>query len=238
MENHNALLSGIENSRLWAYFHKDWLLQIRSLIRPQLPPEFFVFVESETILVSPDTDPPAHAHQPDLSVARPESPRQEPCGYAAAEATASVIEVEEPCEAFTKYSLLIRRASENLVIAALEILSPSNKGVGNRLDMDKHLRKRSSFLESGVNLLEVDALLDGERLTPPALSDLVRFGRIAWSAFHHAGSRRLRGWGWGQADPLPVIPWMVEEELRVLVDLPTAVGQACQFNQWESLVGF
>lgn len=237
MENHNALLSGIENSRLWAYFHKDWLLQIRSLIRPQLPPEFFVFVESETILISPETDQPTHVHLPDLSVARPDSPGREAVGCAAAEATASVIEVEESCEVFTKYSLLIRRAPENLVIAALEILSPSNKGVGNRLDLDKHLRKRSSFLESGVNLLEVDALLEGERLTPLALRDLERFDRIAWSAFHHAGRRQLRGWGWDQPDLLPVIPWTVEEGLRVLVDLPTAVAQACQFNRWESLVG-
>lgn len=31
------LLTRIERKRLWAYFHKDWLLQIRELLRPQLP---------------------------------------------------------------------------------------------------------------------------------------------------------------------------------------------------------
>lgn len=46
----------IEAARLWAYFHKDWLLSIRSLLRPQLPPQYFVFVESETHLVTPDAD--------------------------------------------------------------------------------------------------------------------------------------------------------------------------------------
>lgn len=237
MESPNVLLSGIENSRLWAYFHTDWLLQIRGLIRPQLPPEFYVFVESETILISPEAGQTPDAQLPDLSIARPEpSGPGTMGGGAVAAATAAVVEVEEPCEICSKYSLLIRRAPENEVVAALEILSPSNKGVGNRLDLDKHLRKRSSFLEAGVNLLEIDALLQGERLLPASLRNLERFDRIAWSASHRAGRRQWRGWGWDQPDPLPVIPWTVEDGLEILLDLPAAMEQACQFNQWANLV--
>jgi hypothetical protein len=29
----NELLSKIETARLWSYFHKDWLLQIRQALR-------------------------------------------------------------------------------------------------------------------------------------------------------------------------------------------------------------
>ncbi len=47
MDHPNLLLSRIEAAHLWACFHKDWLLQIRSQLRSQLPPEYFVFVESE-----------------------------------------------------------------------------------------------------------------------------------------------------------------------------------------------
>lgn len=235
MENHNALLSGIENSRLWAYFHKDWLLQIRSLIRPQLPPEYYVFVESEAILISPDIEAPAEARMPDLALARSAPSSHGATDHAAGVVTAAVIDVEEPCEVFGKYTLLIRRAPQNEVVAALEILSPSNKGVGSRLDLDSHLRKRASYLEAGVSLLEIDALLNGERVLPPALHDLAPFGRAAWSAFHHLGSRRLQGWGWDEPDPIPVIPWVVEDGLPILVDLRAAMDQACEFNQWEDL---
>jgi hypothetical protein len=52
VDNPNWLLRRIEEARLWAYFHKDWLLQIRSLLRGQLPPEYHLFVESEAILIS------------------------------------------------------------------------------------------------------------------------------------------------------------------------------------------
>jgi hypothetical protein len=40
VENPNELLSKIEAAHLWAYFHKDWLLEMRQRLRPQLPPEY------------------------------------------------------------------------------------------------------------------------------------------------------------------------------------------------------
>jgi hypothetical protein len=233
----NALLSKIEAARLWAYFHKDWLLQIRALIRPQLPPEYYVFVESETILITPDAPDCASASLPDMSVARSRPTAVDDKCQSTVKATAAVIEVDEPCEVFVKYTLLIRRAPENQVVAALEILSPSNKGVANRLDLETHLRKRTSYLEAGVNLIEIDALLEGQRLLPVAMRELSKFERLAWSAFHTAGRRKLRGWGWNADQPLPNIPWSIEQNLEVLVDLGSALDQACEFNRWEELVG-
>ena len=75
--------------------------------------------------------------------------------------------------------LLIRRAPENQVVAALELLSPSNKGIGNRWDREKHLRKRNAFLEAGVSLLEIDALTEGERVLPTSVKYLAHFQRNA-----------------------------------------------------------
>lgn len=188
MENLNSLLLKIEAGRLWAYFHKDWLLSMRDLLRPQLPPQFFVFVESET------------------------------------------------CEVYSKYTLLIRRAPENHVVGILELLSPSNKGIGNRWDREKYLRKRNSLIEGGVNFLEIDALAAGERVLTNAVHRLTHFQRNAWTAFHHDGRRIWRGWGWNEDDPLPAIPWTIEPELAVLIDLADAMQQACRFNRWETLV--
>jgi hypothetical protein len=150
--------------------------------------------------------------------------------------TAAVIEVEETCETFNQYRLVIRRAPDNLVVAVLEILSPSNKGLGNRYDQEKHIRKRNSLLEAGVNLLEIDALLEGGRELPASISDLGSYDRIAWTAYHEDGRRKLRGWGWNEANPLPVISWSVEGDLNVVVDLGLALEQAREFNRWDSLV--
>ena len=236
MEQSNLLLARIEAAGMWAYFHKDWLLEMRKLLRPQLPAEYHVFVESETILVTPDAAEPPTVTLPDLSVATAQARSAQHREAASRQVTAATIELDEPCELFNKYALVIRRAPDNAIVAALELLSPSNKGVGSRLDRDKYLRKRDAFLEAGVNFLEIDALVEGDRLLPAGLRNLASYDRNAWTALHRQGRRTMRGFGWNASNPLPVIPWRVEEELEVVVDLPAAMAAASEFNRWEGLV--
>jgi hypothetical protein len=234
VDESNALLSRIEAAGMWAYFHKDWLLEIRKLLRPQLPPEYHVFVEPETILVTPD-EPPVST-LPDLSVATATPPARTTRQPASIEVTAATIELDEPCEVFSKYALVIRRTPKTTIVAALELLSPSNKGVGNRFDRDKYLRKRDGFLGASINFLEIDALTEGERLLPWSLRNLTAHQRNAWTALHRQGRRTLRGLGWNADEPLPILPWQVEEQLEVVIELPTAMADAREFNRWNELV--
>jgi len=73
-------------------------------------------------------------------------------------------------------------------------------------------------------------------LLPESLSDLANFDRNAWTADHDQGRRRLRGWGWNEPDPLPIIPWTIESGVEVLIDLPATVNEAFAFNRWQDLV--
>jgi hypothetical protein len=234
MANANELLAQIEARRLWAYFHKEWIAEIRRLVRPQVPANYSVFVESETILLSPEGPDRRPVSLPDLAIARSE-PATGESPVQPASSTAAVIELEEPYEIFTRYSLVIRRSPDQQLVAALEMLSPSNKGIGSRVDMEKYLRKRDSYTEAGINLFEIDALKFGERLLPDGLSKLAAFERNAWTAFHHDGKRRLRGCGWNAADPLPVVPWQIEDDLHLTVDLDATARAAMEFNPWERL---
>lgn len=231
----NDLLTRIEAARLWSYFHKDWLLQLRQALREQLPPDYRVFVESEAVLISPDAASPVAAVLPDVSVSRSTSGPFPHSPLAAESPTAAVIEAEEPCELETHYMLVIRRAPEQHIVAAVELLSPSNKGVGNRLDQQQHLRKRSEYLNAGVSLLEIDALVQGERDLPPALSRLADYERCAWTAHITGGKRRFRGWGWRAADPLPVLDWFIDASQRATINLGQTLGAAVAFNDWERL---
>lgn len=238
MEKFNELLARIELQRMWSHFHKDWLMQIRERLRPQLSEHYRILVESETVLISPEFDvSPPSSMLPDVAVTRR---RAEALTYSVPEAlgtvTAAIVEFDEPCESETHYSLVIRRSPENVVVAALELLSPSNKGVGNTLDREKHLRKRLQFLDAGVNLFEIDALRLGTRDLPYPLETLSKYERVAWIADHAAGRRRYRGWGWNQPDPLPVIDWPVDEQQTVLVDLAQTLAAAVAFNRWDSLI--
>lgn len=231
----NELLSKIETARLWSYFHKDWLLQIRQALREQLPSEYRVFVESEAVIISPDPVDAQRVVQPDVSVAH-SGDRGTALSETLGGATSTVVEAEEPCEVETHYSLIIRRAPDNRVVAAIELLSPSNKGIGNRLDEQKHLRKRDDYLEAGVNLLEIDPLTKGHRTVPDAIAELATYDRIAWTATHDAGRRRYRGWGWNNDDPLPTIDWQIDAGHRVLINTGDALQQAAAFNNWEALL--
>lgn len=149
--------------------------------------------------------------------------------------SAAVLEVEEACELHTQYTLVVRRASENQLVAACEVLSPTNKGVFDALEKEKYLRKRMHYFHAGVNVLEVDALLQGARLLPGALAALAQYSRSAWTAFHHPGGRRLRGWGWNLEDSLPVVNWGIEQQLEVVLDLGGTFLEASEFNPWEEL---
>jgi len=230
----NLVLAQIESRHLWAYFHKDWIVEIRRLLRPQVPPTYAVFIESETILLAPELADRSLPSMPDLAVARSvaDADGNQPRDAAV---TTAVVELEEPFEIASRYSLVIRRSPEQEIVAALEVLSPSNKGIGNRLDREKYLHKRDSYTEAGISFLEIDALTNGERLLPDSLRRLKEFERNAWTSFPHDGVRRLRGYGWNIADPLPVIPWQIETDLRVIVDLDSAANAALESNPWETL---
>jgi hypothetical protein len=237
VENTNQLLRRIEQARLWAYFHKDWLLAMRSLLRTKLPSEYHLFVESEAILISPLDGLPPNPILPDAAVTRAPTAHSTPQTTFSLGGTAAVVEVEEPCEIETHYSLTIRRAPENHVVAVLEVLSPSNKGVGNRLDEEKHLRKRDALIGAGIQLMEIDALVEGHRDLPAALTEkLSPFARVAWTANYFEGVRKYRGWGWNERDSLPVIPWRIDDNLEVCIDLPESAAQAFEFNHWSELV--
>jgi len=235
MPNPNDVLAKIEQRHLWAYFHKDWLIEIRASLRKQLPQEYHVFVESETVLLSLGSNGSIVKSQPDIAVARADHAASKPA-LTESSATAAVVEFDEPYELFNKYSLVIRRSPHDRVIAAVEMLSPSNKGLATRSDREKYLLKRDSYTEAGINFFEIDALIDGERLFPESLRKLQGFERNAWTALHDPNSRRVRGYGWNSNQRLPVVGWDVEQGVQVLVDLDQTARAAAEFNHWTKLI--
>jgi hypothetical protein len=69
MSNPNELLANIEQRHLWAYFHKDWLIEIRAEILKQLPEQYHVLVESETVLLSLEGNGNVTKGAPDVAIA-------------------------------------------------------------------------------------------------------------------------------------------------------------------------
>ncbi|MBI4604550.1 MAG: DUF4058 family protein [Planctomycetes bacterium] len=229
----NEILAKIEARQLWAQFHKDLLIEIRTLLRRALPEEYAIFVETEAVIIAPPLSARVATTEPDVAVGRDEAIL--PVARPGSRSTTAALEVDEDFELYTAYALVIRRAPENRLVAVCEMLSPTNKGLAGKLEKEKCFRKRELYLDAGVNILEIDALLEGDRLVPPALAGLSRYARNAWTVLHGGAKRRWRGWGWDPHEPLPAIDWEVEEGVQASLSLGQALEQAVTFNRWERL---
>ncbi len=94
----------------------------------------------------------------------------------------------------------IRDRRRRQLIAVIELLSPSNKNLGD--DRNKYLGKREQILASTAHLVEIDLLRGGPRLP---LEDMPVCDYCVLVA-RHEERPRVGIWPIGLRAPLPVIP--------------------------------
>ena len=103
------------------------------------------------------------------------------------------------------------------VVAVIEVISPTNK-IGDGLV--QYLRKRRHYIQSGINLLEIDLLRQGRRryeqlLQQPAST----YGVFTYDAL----AATCRYWAVDLAGRLPVVPLRLDGEQVVTVDVQATV---------------
>lgn len=100
---------------------------------------------------------------------------------------------------FRQATVEVRHADDNLLISAIEIISPANKREPGLTD---YQQKRRRLYQTGVHLLEIDLIRRGNRPTnlpqAPHSSYLVTLTR--------SHSRMIELWPIRLQDPLPVLP--------------------------------
>jgi hypothetical protein len=139
--------------------------------------------------------------QPDLTVS--DTAEWQPGGgEALAVADAISTELEYPdFEPQKRRHLSIIHNASRRVVTVVELLSPSNKPPGD--DSEAYREKRAELIASDVNLVEIDLLRRGERLTmrgqhPPG-DYFVYIGRTEQRP-------RCQVIGWPLRAPMPLIP--------------------------------
>ena len=152
--------------RRWGDFHTRFVTYLSDVVNPALPGSLRARVE-ERVLVEAD-DEPTRRYRPDAHIFQePRAWDDEGGGVATlappkAEAVAEPIVFTGTLEegAVTQRSLVILdAASGGRVITAIEMLSPTNKSPGR--GQTEYRRKQQAYLDAGVNLLELDLLLQG-----------------------------------------------------------------------------
>jgi hypothetical protein len=146
----------------WEDVHTRLIGYIADELQPQLADDLIARME-EKVYVEDDGD--IRLRKPDVRVTGMPAPWQ-PSGGAGSNSTA-VIDEPMLLEAFgdplKARSVLIYDSAGNRFVTAIEILSPWNKQAGK--PVEDYLDKRAKYLESGINLVEIDLIRAGNWLS-------------------------------------------------------------------------
>jgi hypothetical protein len=204
----------------WVGFHNAFIVYCSDLLNEVLPEQYVSTIEAR-IRFEPQDDidvAVARARRPDVAVSHRGNPGT-PSGssgtpLAAVEPVSLAQEEPWADEVRESFIEIVRVPGEQLV-TVIELLSPSNKKVG--ADRAAYLLKRRQLLHEGINLVEIDLLLGGERL--PMLEPLPRGDYFAFVS-RAIERRRCDVYAWSVRQPLPAIPVpLLPEDQPVQLDL-------------------
>lgn len=208
----------VEASGRWIGFHNVFIA-ICSEVLNQVLPDAHVANTDERVLLVESTGEQSRGVLPDVTETR-SSPRRSSGRQPNSGGGTVTIEPEtltlpeflEVPEAFIE----IATVPGGEVVTTIELLSPTNKSGAGR---GEYLVKRRALLHRGINLVEVDLLVRGERL-----ETVEPLPRGDYYAFVSRADRRPECdvYAWGLRHPLPAIPVPLKApDLDVPLDLAT-----------------
>lgn len=152
----------LEHPDRWSTVHNRLMVALADWLTPQLLPKYQVDIEKRVYEVVGVNA--LLVGRPDVTIQRPRNldNRTIPVTVSAA---AQPVQVTVPVmEEVREAYLEIKEAATQLVITAIEVLSPTNKRGDGR---QKYEQKRQQIFNSRTHLVEIDLLREGE---PPLLA--------------------------------------------------------------------
>jgi hypothetical protein len=212
----------LEDPWFWPDFHLTFVVGLRAELNRHLPEGYVALADRYVWVQEPDTEERKLLGKPDVFL----TGETEPKGTAPA-AIAAPMEIVLPSltEKGSPYLKIIDRGNHRLV-TVIELLSPANKAPGK--DREAYLLKRSEYLATDVNLVEMDLLRKGARLPwgVPSVSGTAYYVMVS-----RATDRpRAQVWPFSVRDPLPTIPVPLNEGDA---DVPVPLG-ACLTQVYDS----
>ena len=213
---------------IFHHFHLSWISSISNLLNEKfLPPGYYALAEQIAGGLGPDvltleSKFPANGNHSGNGMASPSALSSAGVALATKPPRAQFTAVAEPdAYAAKAKAVAIRHASDDRVVAVIEIVSPGNKS--NRHGVSTFVDKAVEFLKAGIHLLIVD-------LFPPTPRDRQGLPAAIWSeimdhdfslsadkplsagAFAAGLVKRVFIEPFGIGDPLPEMPLFLEPE--------------------------
>lgn len=192
----------LENPAHWRGVHAALIVAIYEALNASLPEGFLARIEERVYLTLSE-----ERVSPDVSVERlpGESGGVATLAPAALDASIRVpAAIEEVRERFVE---VVSLGVPERVVAAIEVLSPTNKTPGD--GREEYRRKQARYLRSATHLLEIDLLRTG-RHTVAASEEALRrrWGRWDYIVSLHRATEGAECDAWPRTvrDPLPSVP--------------------------------
>jgi hypothetical protein len=210
----------LETPARWREFHHRFITHWCDVLNELLPDHYEARIDERASLIdTPETSP--KVVYPDVGVAQTYPlPTALPGPQRALARQPVLVPMRLADELQEGYIELINYPDQTL-IAVLELLSPSNK---NHPDRREYLLKRNAVLRQEVHLVELDLLLDGQRLPmggPLPAGDY-------YAIVSRAGVERRHGevYSWRLREPFPTILLPLKEP-----DPDLAISLQAVFNR-------
>ena len=196
----------IEQSKIWPDFHNSLADEIRARLNRRIRPAYFArLIPHTTYEVIEIATTRLQTVRPDIGVWQRTHARRPLAGGAALlepivpAPVESVALHDVPLDLF---SVEIRRSDNEVLVTAIEILSPVNKQPGHDAYLE-YRRKRRELMNSTAHLMEIDLLRAGTR--PPLAEPLPP---APYYVVLSRANRRptVEVWPLALEEPLPVLP--------------------------------
>lgn len=187
-------------------FHQGWSIAIRTALNEGiLPSGYYALIEQPSGGIEPDVLTLRQADEDGVD-------EGEPAGAIAVETAPPRVQIsallEESWYLYKKNRIGIHHASDDRMVAMIELVSPGNKS--SRRRFDRFVDKALAALAQGIHLLLVD-------LFPPTRRDPEGLHGAIWSELGDDSFERWPG------KPLTLVSYVADRPIRAYVE-PVAVG--------------
>lgn len=142
----------------WRDMHTRLMVYIGDALQEELPPDLVAQVEESVTIQREFEDRTLVA--PDVSVVEKSEFSPLASGSAGTSATAVAVPLVVSLDRVERHIEIVDTTSDARVVTVVEVLSPSNKLPG--ADRNRYLSKQQTYIESNVNLVEIDLIRAGD----------------------------------------------------------------------------
>lgn len=151
----------LEQESVWHSFHEQFPAFCQEMLTAQVRPKYFVKLDVN-VYIHELPEGSARVVRPDVTVGHPSTAGQAPTAGGPSLAAPVIGQLELAIDVLQEAFVEIHETRTGRVIAAIELLSPTNKAPGPERAI--YLAKRRRYAQSNINLVEIDLLRGWPRM--------------------------------------------------------------------------